>query len=174
MSNSSISVDMTSAANLSLPNASLPNALIHASLPNVSLSNASLPSSLSSPAADCVACVAGTFKTLLGDEACSACPADHYCLPASVAALCHANTFRDLETSVGICIPCPADTGGPTGSEVNETASVTPALQQNREVLPTRATYAPPAPCLLQPTPLPLTHVFLAARTQAPEASRYV
>ena len=37
-----------------------------------SLPDASLPGS-------CVACVAGTFKTALGGEACSPCPADHYC-----------------------------------------------------------------------------------------------
>ena len=41
-----------------------------------SLPDASLPGS-------CVACVAGTFKTALGGEACSPCPADHYCPPAS-------------------------------------------------------------------------------------------
>ncbi len=42
---------------------------------------------------------------------------------------CHTDTYyaRDLEISVGICIPCPPDTGG--RFEANETAFAIPGLQ---------------------------------------------
>jgi hypothetical protein len=74
-----------SLANESYANASLANeSLSNASLANESISNAS-PHNGSMPAGlnDCVPCDAGTFKTLLGNEACAPCTADNFCPPGS-------------------------------------------------------------------------------------------
>jgi hypothetical protein len=57
-------------------------AVLYESLPNTSIANASLYNAYYN-ASDCVACPAGTYKTLLGPGACVPCPVNHYCPPAS-------------------------------------------------------------------------------------------
>jgi hypothetical protein len=74
-----------SLANESYANASLANefyantSLVNESLSNASPHNGSMPAGLN----DCVPCDAGTFKTLLGNEACAPCTADNFCPPGS-------------------------------------------------------------------------------------------